>query len=92
MRLVSGVSCQKFGLVVNNHVIHMTMHWAKKVMVKVWDVDVLIDDQVECPPGLRIIVGYDTTHGLVSPTSNGLIIADNGDRPIIVQSDQGTTP
>jgi hypothetical protein len=33
MRLVSGVSCQELGQVVNNHVIHTTLHWAKKVMV-----------------------------------------------------------
>jgi hypothetical protein len=58
----------------------------------VWDVDGLLDDQVESPPGLRIIVGYDTTHGLVSLTSEGLIIAHNRDRSILVQSDQGTTP
>jgi hypothetical protein len=68
------------------------MHWAKKVMVKLWDVDGLIDDHVEHPPGLRIIVGYNTTHSLVSLTSEGLIIAHNGDRAIIVQSDQGTMP
>jgi hypothetical protein len=92
MRLVSGVSCQNFGQVVNSHIIHTTLHWAKKVMVKVWDGDGLIDDQVEHPPGLRIIIGYDTTHGLVSLTSEGLFIAHNGDRSIIVQSDQGTTP
>ncbi len=61
-------------------------------MVKVWDVDGLIDDQVEHPPGLRIIIGYDTTHGLVSLTSKGLIIAHNRDRSILVQSDQGTMP
>ncbi len=92
MHLVSGVSCQKFGQVVNNHVIHTKLHWAKKVMVKVWDVDGLIDDQVEHPPGLRIIIGYATTHGLVSLTSEGLIIGHNRDRSIIVQSDQGTRP
>ncbi len=90
MHLVSGVSSQKFGQVVNSHVIHTTLHWANKVMVKVWDVDGLIDDQVEHPPGLRIIVGYNTTHGLVSLISEGLIIAHNRDRSIIVQSDQGT--
>ncbi len=55
----------------------MTLHWTKKVMVKVWDVYGLIDDQVEHPPSLRIIVGYNTTHGLVSLTSEGLIIAHN---------------
>ncbi len=43
MRLVSGVSRQKFGQAVNGHVIHTTLHWAKKVMVKVWDVDGLVD-------------------------------------------------
>ncbi len=92
MRLVSGVSCQKFGQIVNSQVIHTTLHWAKKVMVKVWDMDSLIDDQVEHLPGLRIIIGYDTTHGLVSLTFKGLIIAHNRDRSIKVQSDQGTLP
>jgi hypothetical protein len=56
-------------------------------MVKVWDVDGLIDDQVEHPPGLWVIIGNYTAHGLVSFTSEGLIIAHNGDRSIIVQND-----
>ncbi len=60
---------------------------AKKVIVKVWDVDGLIDDQVERPPGLWVIIGNCTTHGLVSLTSKGLIIAHNRDRSIIVQND-----
>jgi hypothetical protein len=91
MHLVSGVSCQELWQVVNDHIIHMTLHWAKKVMVKVWDVYGLIDD-LEPPPGLWVIVGYNTTHGLVSLSSKGLIIAHNGDRSIIVQNDQGTMP
>ena len=66
----------------------MTLDWAnKKVTVKVWGVDGLIDDQVEHPSGLKIIIGYNTTHGLVSLTSKGLIIAHNRDRSIIVQND-----
>ena len=87
MHLISGVSCQEFGQVVNGQVIHTTLHWAKKVVVKMWDVDGLVDNQGERPPGLRIIIGYDTTHGLVSLTSEGLIIAHNRDRSIIVQND-----
>ncbi len=87
MRLVSGVSCQEFGQVVNDHVIHTTLHWAKKVMVKVWDVDGLIDDQEERPPSLWIIIGNHTTHSLISFTSEALIIAHNEDRSIIVQND-----
>ncbi len=54
-------------------------------MVKVWDVYGLIDDQVECPPGLRIIKGSYTSPGLVGFTSKGLIITHNGDMSIIVQ-------
>jgi hypothetical protein len=87
MRLVSGVSCQKFGQVINGHVIHTTLHRAKKVMVKMWDVDGLVDNQVEYPPGLWVIIGNYTTHSLISFTSEGLIIAHNGDRSIIVQND-----
>ncbi len=86
MRLASGVSCQEFWQVVTNHIIHMTLHWAKKVMVKVWDVDGLIGDQVERPPGLWVIIGNYTAHGLVSFISEGLIIAHNRDRSIIVQN------
>jgi hypothetical protein len=52
MHLVSGVSRQKFWQVVNGHVIHTTLHRAKKVMAKVWDVDGLVDNQVEHPPSL----------------------------------------
>ncbi len=52
-----------------------------------WDVYGLIDDQVEHPPGLWVIIGNYTTHGLVSFTSEGLIITHNGDRSIIVQND-----
>ncbi len=92
MRLVSGVSCQEFGQVANYHVIHMTLHWAKKVMVSVWDVYGLIDDQMEHPPDLRIIIGNNTTHGLASLTSKGLMVAHNGDRSIIVQNDYGAMP
>ena len=78
MRLVSGVSCQEFGQVVNGQVIHTTLHWAKKVMVKMWDVDGLVDNQVEHPPGLWVIISNHTTHSLISLTSEGLVIAHNG--------------
>jgi hypothetical protein len=84
MCLVSGVSCQEFGQVVNGQVIHMTLHWAKKVMVKMWDVDGLIDNQGERPPGLWVIIGNYTTLSLISFGSEGLVIAHNRDRSIIV--------
>ncbi len=86
MRLVSGVSCQEFGQVVNGQVIHTTLHWAKRVMVKMWDVDGLVDNQGEHPPGLWVIIGNYTTHSLLFFFfgSEGLVIAHNRDRSIIV--------
>jgi hypothetical protein len=56
-------------------------------MVKVWDVDGLVDNQVEHPPSLWVIIGDHTTHSLLSFTSKGLVIAHNGDRLVVVQND-----
>jgi hypothetical protein len=84
MRLVSGVSCQKFWQVVHGHVIHTTLHRAKKVIVKVWDVDGLVDNQVEHPLCLWVIISNHTTYSLISFTSKGLIIAHNGYGLLIV--------
>jgi hypothetical protein len=83
MGLVSGVSRQKFWQVVNGQVIHITLYWAKKVMVKVWDLDGLVDNQVECPPGLWVIINNHTTHTPISLTSEGLVIAHNGYRLMV---------
>jgi hypothetical protein len=49
MRLVSGFDRQKFWRLVKDHIIHATLHGAKKVMVKMRHVDSLIDNQVERP-------------------------------------------
>jgi hypothetical protein len=55
-----------------------------KVMVKVWDVDGLVDNQVKHPPGLWVIIGDHTTHSLIRFTSEGLVIAHNRDRMLVV--------
>ncbi len=47
MRILSGVNSQKFGDVIDGHIIHTSLHGAKQMMRKVWDVDRLVDDQVE---------------------------------------------
>ncbi len=86
MHLVSGVSRQKFWQVLNGHVNHTTLLWAKKVMVKMWDMDGPVDNQVEHPSGLWVIISNHTTHSLISLTSEGLVIAHNGDRLLIVQN------
>ena len=84
MRLVSGVWCQKFWQVVNDHVIHATLHRAKKVVVKVWDVDCLVNNQVEHPPRLWVIIGTHATYGGISLSAEGLIIAHIGYWSLIV--------
>ncbi len=85
--MVSGVSHQNLWQVVNGHVIHTALNWAKKVVVKVSDVDGLVDNQVERPPGPWVIIGNHTTHSLIRLTSEDFIIAHNGDRLVIVQND-----
>ncbi len=79
-----GLAARNFWQVVHGHVIHMPLHWAKKVMVKMWEVDGLVDNQVECPPGLWVIISNHTTHSLIGFTSEGLVIAHNGYRLLIV--------
>ncbi len=75
---------RKFWHVIENHAIHKTLHWAKKVMVKLWDVDDLVDDQVERPPSLWVVTGNHTTHSLISLRSKRLVIAHNGNRLVII--------
>jgi len=84
MRLVSGVRCQKFWQVVNDHVIHATLHRAKSVVVKVWNVNCLMNNQVERPPHSWVIIGNHTTHSRIGLSAKGLIIAHNVHRSLIV--------
>jgi hypothetical protein len=50
-------------------------------------VDGLVDNQVERPPGLWVIIGNHTTHSLISFTFEGLIIAHSRDRLLVVLND-----
>jgi len=54
------------------------------MVVKVWDVDCLVNDQVEHPPSVRVIIGNHTTHGGIGLSAEGLILAHNGHRLLIV--------
>jgi len=87
--LVSGSCCQKFGRLVNGHFIHMALHRAKQVMVKVEYVDGLIDDQMERPPGCSVCVSHHPANSLVNMGSEGFIIAHNGNWSITVKYNQG---
>ena len=88
MRLVSGVRRQKFRRFVNDHVIHATLHRAKKVMVKVWHVDSLVNDQVERPPCLWVSVSYHSTYSLVGLTPERLVVSYDCHWSVVVEDDK----
>jgi hypothetical protein len=58
-------------------------------MVKMRDVDGLIDDQMERPPGQRVSIRHHPTHSWVNPSPEGFVIAYHGDWSIIVKGYQG---
>jgi hypothetical protein len=47
MRILSGVNGQKFRDIVDGHVIHTALHRAKQMVQQVWNMNCLVDDQVE---------------------------------------------
>ena len=57
-------------------------------MVKVWDVNCLVDDQVEHPPCHEVCVSNHTTYSLVSLASKRLVISHDGHRSIMVQNNK----
>jgi hypothetical protein len=56
MRVISGVTHQKLGRIVNCQVINSTLHWAKEMVIKVRDMDCLVDHQVKHLAGIRAII------------------------------------
>ena len=91
MRVVSGVACQKFWDIIHGHVIHMALHWAKEVMVKVGHADGLVENQVilYIPIG-RVIKGQDTADSVVGLGTVGRVIADHFNWSVVILNDQCT--
>ena len=84
MRIFSGVSGQKFWQVIDGHVIHTTLHWAKKVMVKVWNMDRLVDYQVVGLAGVRVVVSKNPANSPVGLRSEGGVVSLDGHRSFVV--------
>ncbi len=85
MRVVSGVVRQKFRRFVNGHVINSTLHWAKEVVVKVWDINGVVNHDVIHRASERVIIGKRTTNGGVSISAEGRVIPFNNNRLVIVK-------
>ena len=85
MRVVSGVARQKFRRLVNGHVINSALHWAKEMMVKVWNVYGLVDHNVIHLAGQRVIIGKRTTNGGISFSAEGRVISFDDNRSVVVK-------
>jgi hypothetical protein len=85
MRVVSGVARQKFRRFVDGHVINSTLHWAKEVVVKVWDINGLVDHYVIYFTGQWVIIGERTTNGGISFSAERRVIPLNDNWSVIVK-------
>ncbi len=85
MRVVSGVVRQKFRRLVDSHVINSTLHWAKEMVVKMWNVDGLVNHDVIYFAGQRVIIGKRTTNGGIGLSAEGGVIPFDNNRSVIIK-------
>ncbi len=85
MRVVSGVMCQKFRRLVDSHVINSTLHWAKAMVVKMWNVDGLVNHDVIYFAGQRVIIGKRTTNGGKGLSAKGGVIPFDNKRSVVIE-------
>jgi hypothetical protein len=82
--VVSGVVRQKFRRLVDGHVINLTLHRAKAMVVKMWDMYGLVDHNVIFIAGQRVIIGKRTTNSGISFSAEGGVIPFDNNRSVIV--------
>jgi hypothetical protein len=87
MRVVSGVMRQEFSRLVDGHVINLALHWAKEMVVKMWDVNGLVNHDVIYFAGQRVIIGKRTTNGGIGLSAEGGVIPFDNNRSVIIEQD-----
>ncbi len=85
MHVVSGVVRQKFRRLFDSHVINSTLHWAKEMVVKMWNVNGLVNHNMIYVAGQRVIIGKRTTNGGIGLSAEGRVIPFNNNRSVIVE-------
>ncbi len=90
MHVVSGVRRQKIS-VINNHVINLTLHRAKEMMVKMWDMDGLVDHEVIYLAGCRVIISKASANSSMGLSAEGRIITLDNNGSFIVKKNYGIT-
>ncbi len=91
MRVVSGVVRQEFRRLVDGHVINSTLHWAKEMVVKVGDMDSLVNHNVINLTGHRVIIGKRTTNGGIGLSAEGGVISFDNNGSVIIKQNKGIT-
>ncbi len=61
------------------------MHWAKEVVVKVWDIYCLVNYHVIDLASQRVILGKRTTNGGISFSAEGGVIPFDNNRSVTVK-------
>ncbi len=87
MHVVSGVVCQEFRRLVDGHVINSALHWAKEMVIKMWDVNGLVNHETIYFAGQRVIIGKRTTNGGIGLSAEGGVIPFDNNRSVIVEQD-----
>ena len=85
MRVVSGVVRQKLWRLIDGHVINLTLHWAKEMVVNMRDMNGLVDHNVINLAGQRVIVGKRTTNGGIGFSAEGGVIPFDNNRSVVVK-------
>ena len=85
MRVVSGVVRQKFRRLIDSHVINSTLHWAKGMVVKMWNVNGLVNHNMIYFAGQRVIIGKRTANGGIRLSSEGGVIPFENNGSVIIE-------
>jgi hypothetical protein len=91
MCVVSGVIHQKIGHLIDSHVISSTLHWAKKMVVKMWKMNGLVDHYVVYPASLWVIISKASTNGGIVLSNKGWVIAFNNNLSVLIKKNEGIT-
>ncbi len=82
--MFSEVLSQKFWRFVDGHVINTTLHRTEQVVVKMRDVDRLVDNQVIRLPSGRVVIGKRAANSIILHGTQGGVISLDADRSHIV--------
>ncbi len=85
MRVVSGVVRQEFRRLVKGHIINSTLHWEKEMVVKMWNVDGLVNHDVIYLAGQRVVIGKRTTNVGIGLSAEGGVIPFNNNRSVVIE-------